>query len=91
MGSGPGAAPHGGRVARPQIRGPDGPGRALRAQSERVLSPVRWGGWSSVRLTFDLPGYIRVQTNSFRATLVVTNRRAGASVLDVGPVCSPVR
>ena len=79
----PGWTPHGGEllIRKPApLTGPDGRFTLL---GERVLTPVHWGGWSLVRLTFNRPGYLSLQTNCSAASLVATNTPSGAPALDV--------
>lgn len=70
-------------VRAPTVTGADG--RFL-LPSERVLTPVRWGGWTSVRLTFQLAGYARFQTNYTIPTLAATNAPDGAPLLNAGQI-----
>ncbi len=63
--------PKGGQLlmARPPVEtGRDG---AFSLCSERVLSVFRGSGWNEVRLTFEKPGYFRLQTNA--PTTLATN------------------
>lgn len=55
-------------------------------ESERVLTPVRWGGWTSVRLTFEQAGYRTLQTNYSFASLQATNALDGTPLLDAGQI-----
>ncbi len=50
--------------------------------SERVLSIVRGAGWNVVSLSFEYPGYRRLQTNC--PINNVTNTVGGEPLLDVG-------
>jgi hypothetical protein len=67
----------------PVLTGPRG---QFVLESERVLTPVRWGGWSSVRLTFERAGYSRFQTNYSISSLVATNAPDGVPALDAGQI-----
>ena len=89
-----GWAPHGGELL---LRKPpsltDPYGRFV-LESQRVLTLVRWGGWSSVRLTFEHTGYLRFQTNYALSSLTATNAPDGVPLLDAGQVLlqkAPVR
>lgn len=53
--------------------------------SERILALLPWGGWSTVWLTFDCPGYQRLQTN-FSATALATNSPSGEPMVQAGDV-----
>jgi hypothetical protein len=67
----------------PTLTGPRG---QFVLESERVLTLVRWGGWSSVRLTFERTGYLRFQTNYSLSSLAATNTPDGVPLLDAGQV-----
>jgi hypothetical protein len=54
-------------------------------ESERVLTFIPWGGWSSVRLTFEADGYRRFQTNYTRAA-VATNAPGGVPRFNAGRI-----
>jgi hypothetical protein len=80
----PAGPPKGGELlmVRPTVEtGPDG---RFALASERVLSVIRGSGWSEVELTFEKPGYFRLQTN-FSSTLA-TNGESGEPLVDVGAV-----
>jgi hypothetical protein len=53
--------------------------------SERILALLPWGGWSTVWLTFDCPGYQRLQTN-LSATALATNSPSGEPMVQAGDV-----
>ena len=53
-------------------------------ESERVLSVFRGSGWNQVRLRFEKPGYVTLQTN-FPVSLE-TNLAAGEPVLAIGKI-----
>ncbi len=62
--------------------------------SERVLTPVHWGGWTSVRLTFERAGYVTLRTNYPFSGLQATNAPDGAPLVDTGRIFlrhAPVR
>ncbi len=67
----------------PTLTGPRG---EFVLESERVLTPVRWGGWSSVHLTFERAGYLRFQTNYPLSSLAATNTSEGVPLLEAGQV-----
>jgi hypothetical protein len=52
--------------------------------SERVLSIVRGSGWNQVHLAFELPGYLRFQTNL--TVSAMTNTPGSEPVLNTGRV-----
>jgi hypothetical protein len=54
--------------------------------SERVLAFLWWGGWSSVRLTFEHPGYRLFKTNYPSTNLNTTNAPDGTPWLDAGEI-----
>ena len=58
--------------------------------SEQILALISWGGWSTVRLTFQCAGYERFRTNySARAP---SFSQAGEPLVNVGDVViKPVR
>lgn len=81
-----GVAPHGAQwlaLRAPTVTGEDG---RFVLPSERVLVPVRWGGWTSVRLTLQRAGYARFQTNYSISSLAVTKAPEGAPLLDAGQI-----
>jgi hypothetical protein len=53
--------------------------------SERILALISWGGWSTVRLTFDKPGFERLQTN-FTIVNLVTNAPGDEPLINTGDV-----
>lgn len=67
----------------PTLTGPHG---EFVLESERVLTPIRWGGWSWVRLTFERAGYLRFQTNYSLFSLAATNTPDGVPLLEAGEV-----
>jgi hypothetical protein len=67
----------------PTLTGPRG---QFVLEGERVLTLIRWGGWSSVRLTFEHGGYLRFQTNYSLSSLAATNAPDGVPLLDAGQV-----
>jgi hypothetical protein len=79
-------APHGGELLlrRPPIL--TGPQGQFVLESERVLTLIRWGGWSSVHLTFERAGYLRFQTNYSLSSLAATNAPDGVPLLDAGQI-----
>jgi hypothetical protein len=81
-----GGAPHGGELLlrRPPIL--TGPRGQFVLESERVLTLVRWGGWSSIHLTFERAGYLRFQTNCPLSSLAATNAPDGVPLLDAGQI-----
>ncbi len=83
----PGGSPlHGGELLIRKARTLTGQDGRFTLPSERVLSPVRWGGWSAVRLTLECAGYLRLQTNCSASSLLATNAPGGVPVLDVGRI-----
>lgn len=58
----------------------------FRMSSERVLTLYRFGGWSSVRLTFDCAGYRQFTTNYSGAALLITNTPSGEPLVLTGDV-----
>jgi hypothetical protein len=81
-----GWAPHGGELLVRKLPISTGPNGQFVMESERVLTLVRWGGWSSVHLNFDRAGYLRLQTNFPISSLTVTNAPDGVPLLDAGQV-----
>ena len=67
----------------PPVTGRDG---RFALSSERILALGRWGGWSSVRLAFECPGYRPYQTNYPSTSLTTTNDGDGTPWLDVGDI-----
>ena len=53
-------------------------------QSERVLSVFRGSGWDQIRLRFEAPGYLPLQTNY--PVSLETNAPSGEPSLSVGEV-----
>jgi len=58
----------------------------FRMGSERVLTLYRFGGWDSVRLFIQRPGYIGLKTNYSGTTLQVTNTPSGEPLVDTGDI-----
>jgi hypothetical protein len=81
-----GWAPHGGELLLRQPPTLTGPRGQFVLESQRVLTLIRWGGWSSVGLTFEHPGYLRFQTNYSLTSLAATNAPDGVPLLDAGRV-----
>ena len=55
--------------------------------SEQILALFSWGGWSSVRLTFEHAGYQRWQTNYVGTAPSFTP--TGEPLLEIGDVLLP--
>src|SRR5262245_12856922 len=58
----------------------------FRMGSERVLTLFRFGGWDSVRLFVQRPGYITLQTNFSGASLQVTNTASDEPLVETGDI-----
>jgi len=58
----------------------------FRMGSERVLTLFRFGGWDSVRLFIQRPGYITLQTNYSGASLQVTNTLSDEPLVETGDI-----
>jgi hypothetical protein len=54
--------------------------------SERVLTLFRFGGWNSVRLYVERPGYLSLRTNYSGASLQVTNTPSGEPLVEAGDI-----
>src|SRR5262245_39688243 len=54
--------------------------------SERVLTLFRFGGWDSVRLFVQRPGYATLQTNFSGASLQVTNTASDEPLVETGDI-----
>ena len=58
----------------------------FRMGSERVLTLFRFGGWDSVRLFVQRPGYVTLQTNYSGASLQVTNTLSDEPLVETGDI-----
>ena len=54
--------------------------------SERVLTLFRFGGWDSVRLFVQRPGYVTLQTNYAGEFLQVTNTLSDEPLVETGDI-----
>jgi hypothetical protein len=54
--------------------------------SERVLTLFRFGGWDSVRLFVQRPGYVTLQTNYSGASLQVTSTLSDEPLAETGDI-----
>ena len=71
-------------MLKPDIQTDDNGGFSM--GSERVLTLFRFGGWDSVRLFVQRPGYVTLQTNYSGASLEVTNTASGEPLVETGDI-----
>ena len=81
----PGMPPKGGEIL--MAKAPERTDRDGRftLETERVLTPFRRGGWFSVQLLFEYPGYERFRTN-YSALNVSTNSPTGEALVNAGDI-----